>query len=72
MARFDLKAADRLAVSVRWQSVELARATVGAVAVDEFTSLDRPFGVGHRHLPSNPRPAKLAAEICRDGNRTAP
>src|SRR5262245_40222581 len=50
MTLLDLEAADRLAMSVRRQSVELAGAAVGAVAVDELTSLDGPFGVRHGRL----------------------
>src|SRR6516162_4942408 len=50
MTLLDLEPADRLAMSVRRQSVELAGAPVGAVAVDELTSLDGPFGVRHRRL----------------------
>jgi hypothetical protein len=50
MTLLDLEPADRLAMSVRRQSVELAGAPVGAVAVDELTSLDGPFGVRHGRL----------------------
>ena len=51
IALFDLEPGDCLAISVGRQSVELAGTTIGAVAVDEFTSLDHPFGVGHHYLP---------------------
>jgi hypothetical protein len=36
-----------LAMAVRGQSVELAGAAVGAVAIDELASLDGPLGVCH-------------------------
>src|SRR5262249_15273848 len=51
MAALDLEPAHRLAMSVRRQSVELTGATVGAVAVDEFASLDGPFRVCHGSPP---------------------
>src|SRR5262249_57465801 len=51
MTLLDLEAADRLAVSVRRQSVELTGTAVGTVAVDELTSLDGPSGVRHGHPP---------------------
>src|SRR5262249_40478838 len=46
----DLEAANGLAVTVRRQSVELAGAGVGGVAVEEFTALDGPFGIRHGRL----------------------
>src|SRR5262249_48871110 len=50
-AALDLEPAHRLAMSVRRQSVELTGAAVGAVAVDEFASLDGPFRVCHGSPP---------------------
>ena len=47
----DLHARYRLAMTVRRQSVELAGAAVGAVAVDELTSVNRPVRVDHLRLP---------------------
>ena len=55
MTLLDLEPADRLAMSVRRQSVELAGAPVGAVAVDELTSLDGPVRVRHVALPRDTR-----------------
>src|SRR5436190_24094211 len=49
MPALDLEPCDRLAMSICRQAVELARAPVGAVAVDEFTPFDRPFSVRVRH-----------------------
>src|SRR5262249_12456635 len=46
---FDIEADDRLAVAMRWQSVELTRAPVGAIAVGERTCLDCP--VNHAWFP---------------------
>jgi hypothetical protein len=39
-----------LAMAVCGQSVELAGAAIGAVAVDELTSFDGPLGVRHGRL----------------------
>src|SRR6478752_4598875 len=47
----DLHPRHRLAMSVSRQSVELAGAAVGAVAVDELTSVNRPVRVDHLRLP---------------------
>src|SRR6185436_9718403 len=49
----NLDACYRLAMSVSWQSAELARAAVGAVAVDEFASMNRPFRVDHLSLSAD-------------------
>jgi hypothetical protein len=68
IALFYLKAGDSLAMSVGRQSVELAGATVRAIAVDELTSFDHPFGVGHRHLPTYyPSAKEIAPADCREG-----
>src|SRR5437016_14299233 len=48
--KLDLEPADRLAISMCRQSIELAGAAVGAIAVNELTSLDGPFGVRHGRL----------------------
>ena len=50
MTLIDLLSAHRLAMPVRRQSVELTGAAVGAVTIDELTSLDGPFGVRHGRL----------------------
>src|SRR2546430_12766855 len=47
MAALDLEPAHRLAMAVCGQSVELAGAAIGAVAVDELTPLDCPLCVRH-------------------------
>src|SRR5262249_29517739 len=54
----DLEAANGLAISMRWQSVELAGAAVGAVAVDELTPFDRPFGIRHARLLTERNPLR--------------
>ena len=51
-ALLDLEPTHGLTIAVRRQSIELAGAPVGAVAVDELTSLDSPFGVRHGRLPT--------------------
>jgi hypothetical protein len=43
----NLKTADRLARSVGRQPVKLAWTTVGAIAIDELSTLDHPFCVDH-------------------------
>jgi hypothetical protein len=45
----NLHARYRPAMTMSGQSVELARAAVGAVAVDELTSVNRPVRVDHLH-----------------------
>src|SRR5262249_1162495 len=68
----DLESPDRLAMSVRGQSVELAGAAVGAIAVDELTPLDRPLGIRHGRLLADaprsctaPLPNKMLASAHR-------
>jgi hypothetical protein len=46
----DLDDADRVAFSLGGERVELAGATIGAVAMYEFTSLQLPFDAGHSIL----------------------
>src|SRR5262249_7354245 len=47
---FNFHARYRPAMTMSGQSVELARAAVGAVAVDELTSVNRPVRVDHLRL----------------------
>src|SRR5262249_18075204 len=61
MPALDLVPCDRMAVSVRRQPVELAGTAIGAVAVDELTPLDGPFGVRHGRLP--PEESSLPARL---------
>src|SRR6478672_12865547 len=56
----------RLAMSVSRQSVELAGAAVGAVAVDELTSVNRPVRVDHPRLPID---SAWHLKACRAGHR---
>jgi hypothetical protein len=49
MSGIDLIAHDRTAVSMGGESIELARTPISAVAVGEFSSVDRPFCPGHRN-----------------------
>jgi hypothetical protein len=49
MALLDLQCNDSMAVSVRWQRIELTWTSVGAVTVREFPCFDHPFG--HVALP---------------------
>jgi hypothetical protein len=51
VALVDFEAKDGTAVSLRGQRVELARATVSAVAMNEFASHKCPFGISHFFLP---------------------
>jgi len=50
MTLLDFEPSDGLAMSVRRQSVELAGTAVGAVAINELTSLDGSFGVRYGPL----------------------
>jgi hypothetical protein len=50
-AGIDLEAAHRFTESVRGKRVELARATVRAITVNKFLTLDRPLHI--HHLPLN-------------------
>src|SRR5262249_28396317 len=68
----DLKSPDRLAMSVRGQSIELAGAAVGAIAVDELTPFVHPLGILHGCLLYNarrsctaPLPSKMLASARR-------
>jgi hypothetical protein len=47
MTALDFESADRLAIAVRRQCIELAGAAIGTVAVYELASLDGPLGVRH-------------------------
>ena len=61
MAALDFHASNRLAGSVCRHGVELARAAISAIAVDEFARLHCPFDVGHGIPP-------LAALMLRERN----
>src|SRR6202011_5208925 len=52
VTRVDLHANDGRAVAVSWQRVELAGATVSAIAICKFATVNRPCGFGHGKLPT--------------------
>jgi hypothetical protein len=47
MAFLDIDRSDGAAISMCRQRVELARATIGAIAVHELTAFDSPLGLRH-------------------------
>src|SRR5206468_9918189 len=52
MSLVDLEKADRPAIAVSWQRIELAGAAISAIAVAKFQAMD--FPIGH-HLPPSTR-----------------
>jgi hypothetical protein len=48
----DLHRSDRLAISIAWPPIELARAAVRTIAIDELPRFDAPFHAGHENPPA--------------------
>jgi hypothetical protein len=59
----DLHPGNSFAVAVTWQSVELAWATISAVAILELSRPDAPFYVCHKNLPRLPQRGVAAAAV---------